>query len=152
MSVEITPNGTRGKVFPRNALARFGIRANAAVYRLLRGAGMASRMLLLTTVGARSGQERTVPLAYFPDGDDAWLIIASAGGDPRHPAWYLNLAANPDKVWIEIGGRRLHVRPESLSGEERDGRWERIVARASNFGDYQRQTDRKIPLVRLTPA
>lgn len=153
MSVEITPQGTRGRSFPNNPVTRLFLRFNAGIYRLLRGgAGMSSRMLLLTTVGAKSGQERTVPLAYFDDGEDAWLIIASAGGDAKHPAWYRNLAANPDRVWIEIGGRRIHVQPQSLHGVERDVRWQRITAKAENFAGYQRQTDREIPVIRLTPA
>ncbi|HXM59055.1 MAG TPA: nitroreductase/quinone reductase family protein [Candidatus Dormibacteraeota bacterium] len=151
MSVEITPQGTRGRRFPRGRLVSLGIRLNVAVYRLLRGRGMDSGMLLLTTVGARSGAERTVPLAYFPDGSDAWLIIASAGGDARHPAWYRNLAAHPERAAIEVGGRRVPVRAESLHGADREERWRRITAKAKNFAEYQRSTDREIPLIRLTP-
>lgn len=151
MPVEITPQGTRGRPFPRGRIARFFVGLNTTVYRLLRGSGMGSRMLLLTTVGARTGAERTVPLAYFPDGPDAWLIIASAGGDAQHPAWYRNLAAHPDRAAIEVGGRRVRVRAESLHGPEREERWSRITAKAKNFAEYQRSTDREIPVVRLTP-
>src|SRR5258708_1996401 len=138
MTVEITPNGTRGKPFPRGRVVRFLVALNTGLYRLFRGGGMGSRMLLLTTVGARSGVERTVPLAYFPDGADAWLIIASAGGDARHPAWYRNLAANPERAWIEVGGRKVAVRGESLRGAAREERWSRVTAKASNFAGYQR--------------
>jgi deazaflavin-dependent oxidoreductase (nitroreductase family) len=152
MAVQITPEGTRGRPFPRSRLVRFFVSLNTGFYRLLRGGGMGARMLLLTTTGARSGARRTVPLAYFGDGPDAWLIIASAGGDQRHPAWYRNLAAHPDKVWIEVGGRRVAVHAESLHGAERQERWERITAKARNFAEYQRNTDREIPLIRLTPA
>jgi deazaflavin-dependent oxidoreductase (nitroreductase family) len=151
MAIEITPQGTRGRNMPRGPIPRLFLRLNAALYRLLGGRGM-SHMLLLTTVGARTGAERTVPLAYFPDGPDAWLIIASAGGDPRHPAWYRNLAANPDRARIEVGGRTVDVRAESLRGAEREERWNRITAQAKNFAGYQRSTDRKIPVVRLTPV
>lgn len=150
MPVDITPQGTRGRPFPRGRVASFFIALNTAVYRLLRGRGLDSRMLLLTTVGARSGVERTVPLAYFPDGPDAWLIIASAGGDARHPAWYRNLAAHPDRAAIEVGGRRIRVRAESLHGPAREEPWARITAKAKNFSEYQRQTDREIPVIRLT--
>ena len=150
MPVDITPQGTRGRPFPRGRTARLFIGLNTAVYRLLRGRGMASRMLLLTTVGARSGLERTVPLAYFPDGPDAWLIIASAGGDARHPAWYRNLAAPPDRATIEVGGQRGRVRAESLHGPAREEPWARITATAKNFAEYQRSTDREIPVIRLT--
>lgn len=151
MSVEITPNGTRGGRFPGGPLVKAMLGLNAALYRLVGGRGM-SGMLLLTTVGARTGRERTAPVAWFPDGEDAWLVVASAGGAATHPAWYRNLAANPDQVWIQVGSRRLKVRARSLSGDERDERWRRIVAKAPNFGNYERKTDRQIPVVRLTPA
>jgi deazaflavin-dependent oxidoreductase (nitroreductase family) len=151
MSVEITPEGTHGWRFPRGRLVSLGLRLNTGIYRLLHGRGM-PRMLLLTTVGARSGIERTVPLAYFTDGPDAWLIVASAGGDARHPAWYRNLAANPDRATIEVGGRRIAVRAESLHGAAREEPWRRITAQASNFAGYQRNTDREIPVIRLTPV
>ncbi|HEY4026590.1 MAG TPA: nitroreductase/quinone reductase family protein [Candidatus Dormibacteraeota bacterium] len=125
---------------------------NTAAYRLFRGRLPGPTMLLLTTVGAKSGAERTVPLQYFSDGPDAWVIVASAGGDAKHPAWYRNLAANPDRVWIEVGDRRIQVRPQSLRGEERAERWRRITEKARNFAGYERTTDREIPVVRLTPV
>ena len=109
-------------------------------------------MLLLTTVGAKSGQGRTVPLLWFPDGHDAWLVVASAGGAAKHPAWYLNLATNPNNVSIEVGARRLRVRPELLKGSERERRWQQIVSTAANFGGYQKKTDRELPVIRLTLA
>jgi deazaflavin-dependent oxidoreductase (nitroreductase family) len=149
MNVAITPNGTRGDKFPEGPLVRFGLRLNAAVFRLFRGRGIVKSLLLLTTVGAKSGERRTVPLAYFPDGDDAWLIVASAGGAARHPAWYYNLAGNPDQVWVEVGDRKVHVTPESLHGAEREEPWRRITGRASNFVGYQEKTDREIPVIRL---
>jgi len=152
MAVVITPNGTRGSNTVANPLFKPMTRLNTGLYRLLRGAGMSRSMLLLTTTGARTGERHTLPLSYFPDGDDAWLIVASAGGAARHPAWVRNLATHPDQAWIEIGGRRLQVRPESLEGEAREEAWRRIVARAPQFGRYQDHTDRVIPVVRLTPA
>jgi deazaflavin-dependent oxidoreductase (nitroreductase family) len=112
----------------------------------VQGAGQ----LLLTTMGAKSGQERRSPLGWFADGEDAWLIVASAAGSAKHPAWYLNMAKNPDKVWIDVGKRRLHVRPESLKGAEREEAWRRIVAQAPGYGAYRQKTDRVIPIVRLT--
>jgi deazaflavin-dependent oxidoreductase (nitroreductase family) len=148
MAVEITPEGTRGRAFPRNPLVKALIALNKLVYRAF---GLGARgMLLLTTVGSRSGEERTVPLATFPDGDDAWLIVASAGGDARHPLWFRNIARNPDKVWIQVGRRRLRVNPELLRGQERAERWKRITTERKNFADYQKTTDREIPVVRLT--
>jgi deazaflavin-dependent oxidoreductase (nitroreductase family) len=150
MAIELTPNGTRGRSFPRGPVVRFFLGLNRAFYRLLRGRGM-STMLLLTTVGSRSGAERTVPLAFFTDGPDAWLIIASAGGDAKHPAWYRNLAANPERVRIEVGGRTVEVRAASLKGAQREEAWNRITAKAKNFAGYQASTDREIPVIRLTP-
>jgi deazaflavin-dependent oxidoreductase (nitroreductase family) len=152
MAVVITPNGTRGSDTVANPLFKLMTRLNTGLYRLLRGAGMSRNMLLLTTTGAKTGRRYTLPLQYFPDDGDAWLIVASAGGAARHPAWVRNLAAHPDQVWIEIGSRRLRVRPESLQGEAREEAWRRIVARAAHFGRYQEHTDREIPVVRLTPA
>jgi deazaflavin-dependent oxidoreductase (nitroreductase family) len=149
MAVEITPEGTRGRPIPRR-LVKPLVAVNNFLYRAF-GFG-ANGMLLLTTVGARSGEERTVPLAAFQDGDDAWLVVASAGGDARHPLWFRNLARNPDRVWIQVGRRRLRVTPELLQGPARVERWQRIVTERPNFAGYQRTTDREIPVVRLTPA
>jgi deazaflavin-dependent oxidoreductase (nitroreductase family) len=109
-------------------------------------------LLDLTTRGAKSGQLRTVPLRRLPDGPDAWLVVASFGGAAQHPAWYFNMAKNPDQVWITIGGRRVRVIPESLKGAERATAWQRIVAEAPGYGTYQEQTDREIPVVRLRAA
>ena len=154
MAVELTPNGTYGVERPKMspALTRLFARLNVGFYRLVghrmhvQGAGQ----LLLTTVGAKSGSTRRSPLGWFPDGEDAWLIVASAAGSAKHPAWYFNMAKNPDKVWIEIGKRTLHVRPESLKGAEREEAWQRIVAQAPGYAAYRTKTDREIPIVRLT--
>jgi deazaflavin-dependent oxidoreductase (nitroreductase family) len=107
--------------------------------------------LLLTTIGARSGRERIVALGKFGDGEGRWLVVASLAGAARHPAWFINLARNPDKVWVEIGRDRFKVRPELLRGEERTDAWRRIVAEAPGYGRYEQMTDREIPIVRLTP-
>ena len=152
MSVTITPTGTRGRKFPTiNALYTAAMRLNTWVYRLLRGRGMES-MALLTTVGAKSGQRRTLPLAVFEAGVDTWWIVASKGGAPQHPAWYHNLAKNPGQVELEVGGRKLAVAPESLHGAEREEAWETITRLAPNFGGYAKSTDREIPVVKLTAA
>lgn len=153
MTVELTPNGTRGAERPKiphpviqvfnwlsvTAFHRFGTRLRV----------QRAPVLLLTTVGAKSGQVRQTMLCWFADGDDAWLIVASAGGSARHPAWYRNLAANPDKIWIEVGKRKLKVRPESLRGDEREAAWQRIVTQSPGYATYQQKTDRVIPIVRL---
>jgi deazaflavin-dependent oxidoreductase (nitroreductase family) len=108
-------------------------------------------LLALTTTGAKTGNQHTVQLRPFPAGDNAWLIVASFGGAAKHPAWFVNMAKNPDKVWAEIGSRKLKVRPVSLTGAERDKAWARIIAAAPSYAEYQGQTDREIPIVRLTP-
>jgi deazaflavin-dependent oxidoreductase (nitroreductase family) len=70
---------------------------------------MGMDVLFLTTIGRRTGQRRQTPVAWFPDGEDAWLIVASAAGSAHNPAWYHNLAAHPDQVWIELSQRQLRV-------------------------------------------
>ncbi len=109
-------------------------------------------VLLVTTVGAKTGRERTHVLGGFPDGYDAWLIVASKGGAPTHPAWFFNIAKNPDKVWIEIGNRKLAAKAESLQGKAREEALARVAAVAPRYGEYQVKTDRQIPVLRLTPA
>ena len=109
-------------------------------------------VLLLTTVGAKTGQERTHILGGFPDGDEAWLVVASKGGAATHPAWFINLAKNPDKIWIEIGSRKLAVKAESLQGAAREEALACVAAVSPRYGEYQVKTAREIPVVRLTPA
>jgi deazaflavin-dependent oxidoreductase (nitroreductase family) len=109
-------------------------------------------LLLLHTVGARSGKPRTTMLTQFPEADGSTVIVASFGGTAQHPAWYFNLAKHPDQVFIERRGKLLPVRPQSLGGGERERVWNRIVATAPQFAEYQRKTDRELPVVRLTPT
>jgi deazaflavin-dependent oxidoreductase (nitroreductase family) len=152
MSVKITPNGTIGRKFPAvNGVLRAALAFNTAIYRLLGGRGMGN-LGILTTVGAKTGQKRSLPLAVFDGGKGAWWVVASKGGALEHPAWYRNLAKNPDLVELEVGGRRLKVTPQSLHGRERDAAWKTIVERSPNFGAYEKGTDREIPVIRLTPA
>ncbi|TAK21752.1 MAG: nitroreductase family deazaflavin-dependent oxidoreductase [Chloroflexota bacterium] len=149
MPVELTPSGTRGVTMPRIPRPLLAILLPIANV-FLRARGM--KLLSLTTTGAKSGNEHSVPLGYFPDGDSAWLVVASFGGAVKHPAWYFNLARNPDKIWATVDGRRIRVNAESLAGEARDAAWRRIVAEAPIYSGYERKTDRVIPIVRLTPA
>jgi deazaflavin-dependent oxidoreductase (nitroreductase family) len=146
MSVEFTPSGTRGVTLPKLPQPLMKVILPVAnAFMRLRGA----KLLELTTIGARSGLPRTVTLGYFSDGKDAWLIVASNAGSAQHPAWYFNIARNPDQVWITVGGRKIHVRAESLKGAERAEAWRRIVAQAPGYGGYETKTDREIPVVRL---
>jgi len=109
-------------------------------------------LLFLTTTGRKSGQPHEHPVARFADGDDAWLIVASASGTARNPAWYANMAAHPDQVWIELPDRKLQVTPEQLAGERRDEAWQRITTAQPRFAKYQTKTDRPLPVIRLVPA
>lgn len=107
--------------------------------------------LVLTTVGRKSGVERSSPVGYFSGDDGGWLIVASAAGAPKNPAWYYNIAAHPDKVHIETAGRTVAVTTEQLHGAARDEAWQHITASAERFAQYQRKTDRELPIIRLTP-
>lgn len=106
--------------------------------------------LVLTTVGRKSGIERQTPVGWFPGEDDSWLIVASAAGAAGHPAWYYNLAAHPDKLWVESAGTRTAVKAEQLRGAEREEAWRQITAAAPRFAQYQEGTDRELPVIRLT--
>jgi deazaflavin-dependent oxidoreductase (nitroreductase family) len=111
-------------------------------------------LLLLTTIGAKTGRVRETTLGWFPDDEgagDSRLIVASNAGAASHPSWYVNLAHRPDEAAIEVDGRRFAVNADSLQGPERDRAWKRIVALAPGYGKYERDTDREIPVVRLTP-
>ena len=79
-------------------------------------------------------------------------MVASKGGAPTHPAWFINLAKSPDKIWLEIGNRKLRVVADSLKGKEREEALARIAAIAPRYAGYQKKTDREIPIIRLTPA
>src|SRR5262249_14161742 len=105
--------------------------------------------LLLTTVGSKTGQERTVTLRWFPSDKNSWYVIASFGGALKHPAWYANMAKNPDKIWVQMGGEKFRVRAESLHVAERDQVWERLVAQAPGYNTYHSNTHREIPFIPL---
>ena len=104
-------------------------------------------MLLLTTTGRRSGERRTNPMMYLADGDRL-LVFASKGGAPTHPDWYRNLVANP-RVTVEVATETYPAKAVVVTGEERDRLYAEQSARYPGFGDYQRKTDRVIPVVAL---
>jgi F420H(2)-dependent quinone reductase len=111
-----------------------------------------TRNLLLRTVGAKSGERRTNALTYGRDGHD-YLVVASMGGAPRSPAWYHNLRANPDAE-IQVGTRRIPVRARFvLPGDpDRDRLWDTVNRSNSHrYANYQKLTDRPIPVVVLSP-
>ena len=113
---------------------------------------MGQDALVVTTIGRKSGIERTTPVMCFPDRDGSWLIVASAAGSASNPAYYLNLAAHPNDVKIERAGQSFAASAEELHGAEREEAWARVTAASSRFAKYQEKTDRQLPVIRLTPA
>jgi deazaflavin-dependent oxidoreductase (nitroreductase family) len=113
--------------------------------RFLRGAPV----LLLTTIGRRSGQPRTAPLIYLRDGESL-VIVASKAGMSQDPLWYRNLEANPE-VEIEIGQEKLKMTSRRATTEEKEALWPRLVAIYRDYDDYQARTERDIPVVILSP-
>jgi deazaflavin-dependent oxidoreductase (nitroreductase family) len=104
-------------------------------------------VLLLTTTGAQSGQSRLAPLVYSRDGDH-YVIMASKGGAPTHPAWYHNLVAHPI-VTVEVGAEKFEARASVAQGAERDRLFAQHAAINPGFNDYQKRTSRVIPVVVL---
>jgi deazaflavin-dependent oxidoreductase (nitroreductase family) len=105
-------------------------------------------ILLLTTTGRTSGQERATPLIYRTDGD-RWVVIASKGGAPQHPDWYQNLQAQPEAT-IQVSDQQIPVRAETAQGEERARLWQLMTQVWPAYDDYQQKTDREIPVVVLS--
>jgi deazaflavin-dependent oxidoreductase (nitroreductase family) len=106
-------------------------------------------LLLLHSTGARSGRERVNPMMYLPDGD-RYLVFASKAGADTNPDWFHNLRANPD-ARIEVGDDVLDVRAVEVTGAERDAKYAEQAALYPGFADYERKTDRVIPVVALSP-
>lgn len=139
-----TPKGSRGALF------RWMNTWAAGRPRRKGGTMMGFNALVLTTVGRKSGIERSNPVGWFPGPERSSLIVASAAGGADNPAWYYNLAANPDKVQIEVDGRKIAVTPEQLYGTEREEAWRQITSAAPRFAKYEQKTDRLLPVIRLT--
>lgn len=104
-------------------------------------------VLILTTTGRRSGQLRSTPLIYQRHGED-YLVVASKGGAPQPPAWYLNLQANPE-VEVQVLGERFTARARTAGPQEKPSMWETMLAAWPAYEDYQSKTDREIPVVVL---
>lgn len=150
MSSFTTRSGTRGGKPQGGVIQRL---VNAiAIRRVRAGKGKMAELptLVLHTLGRRSREPRATPVGWFPAEGGSWVIVASAGGAVQNPAWYLNLAANPDQVSIEVDGERVDVDPVQLHGEERARTWQQVVASSPRFARYAEKTDREIPLIRLT--
>jgi deazaflavin-dependent oxidoreductase (nitroreductase family) len=147
-----TVDGTRGARQPRGRFLKW---VNKWMMSRIRRTGKAPFMgfdaLVLTTIGRKSGAERSTPLGYFPGKDGTWLIVASAAGAAKNPDWYHNLAAHPDRVQIETAGRKVAVIAEQLHGAEREEAWQGIATASAQFAQYKEKTDRELPVIRLTP-
>jgi F420H(2)-dependent quinone reductase len=139
---------------PAKLALKLGSGAHAGVYRAtggkLFGRMGKSPILLLNTVGRKTGRKRTSPLLYVMDGED-FVVIASKGGAPTHPAWYLNLMANPEAT-VEIGDREVRVEAEVADPEDKPRLWQKMVEMYPTYDDYQRKTEREIPLLVLRPV
>ena len=106
-------------------------------------------IILLTTVGAKSGKLRKTPLMRV-EHEGSYAAVASQGGAPTHPTWYANLVAHPD-VEVQDGPQKWDMRAREVQGEERAAWWERAVAAFPSYADYQDKTERQIPVFVLEP-
>jgi F420H(2)-dependent quinone reductase len=127
---------------------------NNVVFRLSKGrvsgnAPSGAPICLVTTTGRKTGRARTVPLVYVPDGDNL-VVVASKGGMSTHPAWYLNLLADPDVI-VETSDGVRPATARTATADEKDRFWPQLVAVYEHFTAYQARTARSIPLVVLTP-
>ena len=129
-------------------LVRGGLATQVWIYRRTKGrrAGSArgTPVLLLTTTGRKSGERRTRPVGYLPDGD-RFLVCGSNGGSDHPPAWSLNLRAHPDAT-VEVGARTLSVTASEITGEEYETAWDRYVAANPGFAGYRTKTKRHLPI------
>ncbi|MET0565264.1 MAG: nitroreductase family deazaflavin-dependent oxidoreductase [Acidimicrobiia bacterium] len=157
MVVTLSPKGTRGTEIPgfAKALMRAGSGLGNFLFNMMgdRMKVQGQPLILLTTVGAKSGKQRQALLGRFEDTKHpgAWLVVGSNGGAARHPGWCHNLAANPDQGWATVDKQETRVRADSLDGNEYQEAWDRIVSLAPGYGSYLDKTDRHIPIIRLTP-
>jgi deazaflavin-dependent oxidoreductase (nitroreductase family) len=139
----------------KDAVAKFVTRLHRLTFDVSKGkvAGNVGGMpvVKLTTVGKKSGQRRSTMLTSpLVEGDNV-VLVASYGGDDRNPAWYSNLAADPD-VEIVMNGARKRMRARVAEGDERTRLWEALTAEHANYAGYQRKTLRQIPVVVLEPV
>lgn len=145
------------RMTPVNLKDRLGIAFNAfhrnvflATNGRLMGNLIGMPALMLTTTGRRSGRKRQTMLTAPIHSEDRIVIVASWGGDDRHPTWYLNLREDPD-VEVTMKGRKRPMRARIAQDEEREELWREVTSKFKNYASYQTKTDRRIPLVVLEP-
>jgi len=129
-------------------LVRGGLATQVWIYRRTKGRRAGSvrgtPVLLLTTTGRKSGERRTRPVGYLPDGD-RFLVYGSNGGSDHLPAWSLNLRAHPDAT-VEVGARTFSVTASEITGEEYETAWDRYVTANPGFAGYRTKTTRHLPI------
>ncbi|MHB1486543.1 MAG: nitroreductase family deazaflavin-dependent oxidoreductase [Acidimicrobiales bacterium] len=138
----------------KDQIFRLGTRVHEAVFRFTKGRllGRAGGMpvVMLTTTGRRSNKSRTTMLTSPVQEDGRLILVASYGGDDRHPAWYKNLQAHP-QVELTMRGHTRSMQARTASPEEKSELWPRVTAAYKGYAGYQRRTEREIPLVILEP-
>ena len=107
--------------------------------------------LLLTTTGRKSGERFIFPLFYGETGDGSYIVVASKGGAPQHPGWYRNIAANPE-VDVQVGTTKMRARARTATGAERVRLWQKALEFWPPYAEYQKKTEREIPVVVLDPV
>jgi len=133
------------------------MKVRSAIHRLcykltggaIGGGSAGMPILLLTTTGRKTGRPRTTPLLYVTDGENI-VVVASNGGRPRHPHWWLNLVDNPEAE-VQVRNEKRRVKAEEAIGEERERLWRLVVGMFHEYEEFQRATMRKIPVVVLRP-
>jgi deazaflavin-dependent oxidoreductase (nitroreductase family) len=141
-------------VNPKDVVARLVTGFHEAVFRVSNGRigdrGFGMPVVMLTTTGRKSGKRRTTMLTSPTQDGESIVLVASYGGDDRHPAWFLNLRDNPE-VEVTMRGQTRPMRARVASSEEKTKLWPRVVAAYRGYGQYQQRTERDIPLVIVEP-
>lgn len=139
----------------KDTATRFVTHLHKTIFRLsngrLIGTGFGMPVVMITTTGRKSGRPRTTMLTAPVHDGETFVLVASYGGDSRHPAWFLNLRDNPD-VEVTARGRTRRMRARIAPSDERAALWPRVTSAYRGYAAYQRWTDREIPLVILEPA
>jgi deazaflavin-dependent oxidoreductase (nitroreductase family) len=153
MSVENNTVASRQPAKKTNSAQRIFTQTHAFFYRLS-GGKLGGRLgngpvLLLNTVGRKTGKQRTTPLLYLKDGDNL-VLVASNGGAPSHPVWWLNLRAAP-QAEVEVGRQKLRVTARQADPQEHQRIWPLLVNMYPSYAEYQKKTTREIPVVILQP-
>lgn len=144
---------TRTRDVRMKKLFQFILAIFTFLYRLtngrLGGQVQGLQVLLLTTVGRKTGKKRTTPLGYFID-NGSYIVIASNAGFDTNPAWFYNLRTNP-RVMIELGDQKMEAEAEIAGPKRRDPLWGRLISLAPGYANYSKKTNREIPMVVLHP-